>query len=291
MSPGHAGVDGREAILDEYYYLVHDCTRRRLTMASDKLRAFSGLAERAHRAVGGTYLAGLWPNGIKRSLLFHILLSEDHKPAPTNTEYRAPSWSWASLDCPVQFFNDVDGSSAFGLELISHDVRLRSNDNPYGEVTGASLVAKGIIIPLFRSTETFMAGGFFPHEGWSRFDHAQTTKGDRVAEGPSTHERRWVPVIDSSTRGCHIVECGIELGDIEAETEEADVKIDPQSYSYTEHVGLFVASGSWGDLYFLILEPVAGEGPLAFRRAGFLNMPAHEMEWVSELTKQTVKLF
>jgi hypothetical protein len=294
MSPGHAGVDEKEAILEEYYYLVHDYTRRRLTVASDKLPAFSGLSERAHRAVGGAYLAGLWSNDIKRSLLFHVSLSDDHKPAPPSREYRAPSWSWASLDCPVRFVNDLDGSDALDLELVNHEVILRKNDNPYGEVAGASLVVEGIIIPLFCSTQTFLARSNFPHEGWSCFDGVQKTRKNQVSDPAGRSGRRggrWVPVIDDDIRGRHIVECGVEFGGVGAGAEEADVKIDPQAYSSVEYFGLFVATGSWGDLYFLILEPVVSEGPLAYRRAGFLDMPVHEMEWVSELTKQTVKLF
>ncbi|KAK0616437.1 heterokaryon incompatibility protein-domain-containing protein [Immersiella caudata] len=272
----NAGVDEKEAILEEYYHLVHDYTRRLLTVVSDKLPAFSGLAQRTHRAVGGAYLAGLLSDDIKRSLLFYPSVSFDSKPAATGMEYRAPSWSWASLDHSIRFVNDLDASGPLDLRIINHKVTLRKDDNPYGEVTGAHLVVEGVTVPLYRSAQLFKTGGYFAYEGWSRFD--------------SPVHGRWIPVANDSIRGRHIVECVADITGIEIETEEADLRIDPQAYLSEEYVGLFVTTGSWGDLYFLILEPAASEGPKVYRRAGFLSLPGHEMEWISELVKEIITM-
>ncbi|KAK8059503.1 hypothetical protein PG996_009433 [Apiospora saccharicola] len=66
---------------------------------SDKLVALSGLAKRMKKIVKSQYLAGLWLRDLLRQLLW-IPYDRDHgmdklhKIRPT--QYRAPSWSWAS---------------------------------------------------------------------------------------------------------------------------------------------------------------------------------------------------
>ena len=77
-------------------------SRCRLTVASDKLAAISGIARLIHDLLGGkdVYLAGLWKNELILFLYWEVLT----KPSETTRvePYRAPSWSWASLDAPVR---------------------------------------------------------------------------------------------------------------------------------------------------------------------------------------------
>lgn len=82
--------------------VVHHYTERRLTNPSDKLPALSGMAQLRKEARGGIYLAGLWQNSLIHDLCwFHTL---DYNVATSGgvgrrpVDYRAPSWSWASLD-------------------------------------------------------------------------------------------------------------------------------------------------------------------------------------------------
>ena len=73
-----------------------------LTRSSDKLIALSGLAQYIQRFIDDEYLAGLW----RRYLLYDLLWHANPGGAIPNTrpaEYRAPSWSWASVDGDVAY--------------------------------------------------------------------------------------------------------------------------------------------------------------------------------------------
>jgi hypothetical protein len=68
-----------------------------LTFARDKLPALSGVARRIHGQKGGQYLAGLWrAERIEAQLCWRV-----DGPRIRPAEWRAPSWSWASVDGPV----------------------------------------------------------------------------------------------------------------------------------------------------------------------------------------------
>ena len=74
-----------------------------LTKGEDKLVAISGIAKRMQSLLDDEYLAGLWRKDLPCQLLWTV---NDHDPAyfvpPTRPRpYRAPSWSWASVDAPV----------------------------------------------------------------------------------------------------------------------------------------------------------------------------------------------
>lgn len=77
--------------------LVEQYTQCKFTRESDKLVAFSGIAHLFQEITGDEYVAGLW-----RSRLVEFL--EWWATTPTlrsSDEYRAPSWSWASISGPV----------------------------------------------------------------------------------------------------------------------------------------------------------------------------------------------
>jgi hypothetical protein len=81
--------------------VVHLYAARRLTNPGDRLPALSGLAQLRREARGGIYLAGLWQDSLINDLCW-FYFSDPPPPvvAPRRrpAAYRAPSWSWASLD-------------------------------------------------------------------------------------------------------------------------------------------------------------------------------------------------
>ena len=82
---------------------VRQFSDRYLTHEEDKLQAFSGIAHRfKSRGLAQDpklqYLAGLWANGSEffaTGLLWYV---SRHPPESRRGQYRAPSWSWASVD-------------------------------------------------------------------------------------------------------------------------------------------------------------------------------------------------
>lgn len=97
---------GLKGALRWWQTVVGHYTNRKLTNASDKLPALSGLAQLRKEARGGIYLAGLWQDSLIHDLCwFHTLGSIQITSGGTGrrpVDYRAPSWSWASLDTSLR---------------------------------------------------------------------------------------------------------------------------------------------------------------------------------------------
>jgi hypothetical protein len=108
--------DDRRAIFRGWYDIVYLYTLCQLTVASDKLVAISGLAEDMRHMLREKwpemqhrYLAGLWEEDLRNSLCWCTQL-----PGKRSLDYRAPSWSWASVDnAPV--FNSLAGNHCYWL--------------------------------------------------------------------------------------------------------------------------------------------------------------------------------
>ncbi|KAF2103135.1 hypothetical protein NA57DRAFT_52667 [Rhizodiscina lignyota] len=87
-------------VLARWEEVVSDYTSRNLTLGTDKLPALAGIAAIFKSAFGNDgYLAGLWKSSLPCGLLWAGIGSEhlERKLLP----YRAPSWSWMSVDGSV----------------------------------------------------------------------------------------------------------------------------------------------------------------------------------------------
>ncbi|KAE8446787.1 hypothetical protein EG329_011692 [Mollisiaceae sp. DMI_Dod_QoI] len=142
-------------------------SKRHLTYASDKLPAIAGVARRMqHNFPRGCYLAGLWEMGIEDQLLWIPMGLFSSRPP-----YRAPSWSWASLDVEVTYtWWNVYGTSwnpspnPTGItpewmaeKLFSHvlEINVTTVDDAFGQVTGGSLRIRG---PLRKASRIIQDG-------------------------------------------------------------------------------------------------------------------------------------
>jgi hypothetical protein len=98
---------GPEVSWEAWYECVSAFSRRCRTQASDKLAAIAGLASKFCEAENVKYIAGLWDRD-----LFHGMTWSTWRDGTSDidlsanlfvpsSEYRAPSWSWASVDGSV----------------------------------------------------------------------------------------------------------------------------------------------------------------------------------------------
>jgi hypothetical protein len=96
-----------------WHRVVEEYTRRKLTLQSDKLVAISGIARWFEKKVildpkpdsdlePRSYFAGVWQQNLMADLLWTACYNtaSDTRHA---ANYRAPSWSWASMDGPVEY--------------------------------------------------------------------------------------------------------------------------------------------------------------------------------------------
>jgi len=122
--------------------LVEDYSKRKLTIETDKLPAFSGLAQKYQQNGYGIYLAGLWYYSLKKDLCWwgsaSKLIPSLHRPK----QYRAPSWSWASLDGGIFFYSVSDKTTSPHLEILDASTQVAGR-NPLGQVSSGSLRLRG----------------------------------------------------------------------------------------------------------------------------------------------------
>lgn len=143
-----------------YYYLIRDYSGRNLTKPSDKLPAFSALAERIHANLGGNYLAGLFTANLHSDLIWRLIgpSSDDDMEYPESPAYVAPSWSWASAYGKVDFLEMYHymcvchTAPTWQLRLLDSKIRYRDETNPYGQVLpGSSIIVAGLTTRLVLS--------------------------------------------------------------------------------------------------------------------------------------------
>ena len=140
LTPGISELRLWECILQDY-------TRRKLSRPfEDKFVALAGIIEHITSLPGfngGAYVAGLFRNHLPLALLWHIN-SSAATVASRAEKYRAPSWSWASLDRPADF----SYSPRTGTTLVTIDnvvVDLVDKRNIAGQVRSAELELHGVL--------------------------------------------------------------------------------------------------------------------------------------------------
>ena len=91
--------------LQVWHSVVEDYTSRDLTRPSDRLPAIAGFADHFGRSTRSEYLEGLWSESLPRDLLWSHIGKPDGRVRryPFPEQYRAPSWSWASVDGGIKF--------------------------------------------------------------------------------------------------------------------------------------------------------------------------------------------
>ncbi|KAF2473392.1 HET-domain-containing protein [Lindgomyces ingoldianus] len=149
------------SILSKYY-------SRKLTKESDKLPALSGIAQTFEEKTGDKYVAGLWRSTLVEGLLWQALGTR-RRATSAPLQYRAPSWSWASIDGPFANIGLVsnepfDRSSWIDIStILDCQVELKGK-NPYGEVKSGWIKIRAPIEPLSPSQEKEVDWETVPHE-------------------------------------------------------------------------------------------------------------------------------
>ncbi|KAM5341526.1 hypothetical protein ACJ41O_014557 [Fusarium nematophilum] len=83
-----------------WWEFIHDYTRSKLACMSGRLVAVQGLATEVGAASNQTYCEGFW-TGRRCKWPETLLWTAEDPSIPRPMDYRAPTWSWASIDGPV----------------------------------------------------------------------------------------------------------------------------------------------------------------------------------------------
>ncbi|VUC24478.1 unnamed protein product [Clonostachys rosea] len=118
--------------------IVKNYMRCLLTKESDRLPALAGIATLFHQATGDEYIAGLWKFRLLEQLDWRV-----YSPAKlASSEYRAPSWSWASVDGPARPIGEAPDTET-PLEVVE---AASSYNTLFGEVSSAHLKLRGFLM-------------------------------------------------------------------------------------------------------------------------------------------------
>lgn len=133
--------------------LVRAYSTMSLTYPSDKLAAISGVARMVQSAVHDEYVAGMWREGFLSQLLW-IGTPTGVRPSV----YRAPSWTWASVDGAIDFISNWfdDSKEEIDAEVVDLHVSYATEDKT-GQVLGGWLDMKGSLRSV-RLDKTTLAG-------------------------------------------------------------------------------------------------------------------------------------
>lgn len=132
--------------------IVEDYTSRELTRTSDKLPALAGLARLIQDFSDDKYFAGLWQSQLLQQILWKHLgkIVNGRREYPRPPHFRAPSWTWASVDGKVEFCDSTAAPQSHRkltrapMRILSCKV-ISTLPSGLGEISGGELVVHGLI--------------------------------------------------------------------------------------------------------------------------------------------------
>ncbi|WYZ34272.1 hypothetical protein EsH8_I_000548 [Colletotrichum jinshuiense] len=135
--------------VDLWCDLVSAYSRCCFTKSADKLYAFAGIAKLFKEVTGDRYLAGIW-----QSQILHMLNWTVFTPKPKHSgPYRAPSWSWASVDGLVKLRKPAAGFE-FLVSVVDVDVTTKKKQDDTVDVIGGFIKLRGALFTAYYTQES-----------------------------------------------------------------------------------------------------------------------------------------
>ena len=148
--------DAQKMVREVWNRIVRTYSRGRLTEETDKCIAISGIVEEIQSATGDHYFAGLWESSFVLQMCWTIdhVQNERYRQTPKRPRrYRAPSWSWLSIDSIVEFYSGNDNVYDILFEVLN--VRIDNTGlNNFGSIKGGYIVGRGLLKPALWGKST-----------------------------------------------------------------------------------------------------------------------------------------
>lgn len=157
-----------KSVYEVWEMILRNYARCNLTQPSDRFVAISGVVREFEDLLGDEYLAGLWRRNFINGLLWHVSELRDDSAIGTSRPpgYRAPTWSWASIDThpidmPIVYQLESDYA-----EVVDISIKPKAAD-PYGEIAEGRITVQGYLVKIrkptiFRMSAKSIFGQFFP---------------------------------------------------------------------------------------------------------------------------------
>lgn len=162
--------------------LLGSYTKTNVTFPNDKLVALGALARRfgeAFRLAPREYVAGLWTGHLSTALCW-----EAQTPSHRPSSYRAPTWSWAS----IQTSSGYSGCRSVkdDMQVVDVSVTAKNATDPFGELVDGRLRIRGTIFKSF-----YVKGDSLDDIGDRRLELVRTS---RSLTAPAKSGRAWLIV-------------------------------------------------------------------------------------------------
>ncbi|KAJ4007525.1 hypothetical protein NW752_010186 [Fusarium irregulare] len=140
-------------VLTSWCRLITAYSLRLASLESDKLNAIAGVASLSSfsSALGPSYHAGMWTYKFALQLTWYV--EHQHESLPgielpsyQPKAYRAPSWSWASIEGGVIYFNDIFAPVHYPIticEILECVATPKTEGNSFGEIISGYLKLRG----------------------------------------------------------------------------------------------------------------------------------------------------
>ncbi|KAL8977613.1 MAG: hypothetical protein Q9205_006624 [Flavoplaca limonia] len=141
---------------------VEKYTQSHLTEERDRLIAISAVEREIKPMLQCRYLAGHWEKDLVMQLCWDMPHPRGYRP----TTYRAPSWSWASVEGKCWYKREYDGSPKVDppeklVEVLAAHIELVTEDE-MGLVKGGHLDVSGQLSQISPRGEAWQNGGSSP---------------------------------------------------------------------------------------------------------------------------------
>ena len=144
----------RELFWFSWRSIVLDYTSRSLTLEKDKLAAIAGLASTIQSKTHDQYIAGMWNCRffIEYELCWRVSGRADDRRPFRPSKYRAPTWSWASVEGIISYMHKRDYDITGDTQLaFVEDVKVETFDGTAtGPVKSASMQISGPLRASYR---------------------------------------------------------------------------------------------------------------------------------------------
>jgi len=171
---GHDAYEAGEGSIEVHYHrmrlwrtMVCCYTALAITKSKDRLPAVGGLARQLATIRKTRYFAGLWEDSLNEDLLWVVYGNRQKKPRTYPLD--APTWSWASVETFVGYWDEImfttlDGPVVESPEPRKHYARIheikitKSSIDDFGAVGDGMLVISGLVAECVFETKTGSTG-------------------------------------------------------------------------------------------------------------------------------------
>lgn len=168
---------GEDPIDLNWERIVEVYTQGLLTEESDKCIALSGIVDALQNLTDDTYYAGLWASRFVQHICWTTatLENEEQNVTPKRpSRYRAPSWSWLSLDSNIMFYGrtvSLHDNDKIMTEIVNAEIQ-NTSQNKLGSIQGGRILCRGPLKKARWGSVSGRPGKFLILEG-HLIDHGQ----------------------------------------------------------------------------------------------------------------------